>query len=396
MVTLACDPFGYARALLSEFTGCHCILPSALALFNHIQGSGNNSIINGYLIHSHQFQMSKPTSTFWLLQSSIVTQLHELRSLSVFVVFVHPDHDGRSVSKFVTTLTNLGWIITTVKHFFLDVGNSITRYTSVILGIHNSTQSTVSLIRLKYPPKTTPTPIGSYLWRPFNSREYAILFSQKDSSFTKEPFTGVTAMVPPPTVIASHPSDVQPLYYLHPSSVDTCHLAGSAVLLSSSLCPPFDSAGNKNLFGCHFRIEFHADNHTFVRAFLPFEFTSCFGLSDNLWYRLAHQDNWYTPDAKIPVLTLAWVFDHIIHCLVEFCNANSKIFQAKQFAAPAATTQAFVSGTISICIPNHSRWIAAQDANPQFSMIKHIVEDPSLLSKESLKQVNYNFYSPLR
>jgi hypothetical protein len=36
VVTLACDPFGYARALLSEFTGCHCLLPSALALLNHI------------------------------------------------------------------------------------------------------------------------------------------------------------------------------------------------------------------------------------------------------------------------------------------------------------------------------------------------------------------------
>jgi hypothetical protein len=83
---------------------------------------------------------------FWLLQSSIDTQLHALHSLSVFVAFVLPDHNRRSVSKFVTTLTNLGWIITTVKHYFPDIGDSVAGYTSVILGIHNLTQSTVSSI----------------------------------------------------------------------------------------------------------------------------------------------------------------------------------------------------------------------------------------------------------
>jgi hypothetical protein len=136
VVTLACNPFGYACTLLSEFTGCHCILPSALASLDHL---GNNSIVNGYLIHFHQFQMSKPTSTFWSLQLLIVTQLHRLHSFSVFVAFVHPDHDEHSVSKFVTTLTNMGWIITTVHYYFPDVGNSITGYTSVILGVHNLT-----------------------------------------------------------------------------------------------------------------------------------------------------------------------------------------------------------------------------------------------------------------
>jgi hypothetical protein len=99
----------------------------------------------------------------------------------------------------------------------------------------------------------------------------------------------------------------------------------------------------------------------------------------------AHQENWYALNAGVPTLTLEWVFDHILHCLVEICNANSKIFQPNQFAAPAATIQAFVSSAISVCIPNHSRSITAQDANPELSMIKRIVEYPSLLSKESLK-----------
>jgi hypothetical protein len=95
------------------------------------------------------------------------------------------------------------------------------------------------------------------------------------------------------------------------------------------------------------------------------------------------------------VLTLACVFDYILNCLIEICDANSEIVQPNQFAAPAAAIQAFVSNASSSHIPNHLRWIAAQDADPGFSMIKRIDEDPSLLSKELLKQVNYNFHCPL-
>ncbi len=89
---------------MEEFTSCRCIFSSAMALLDHIQGSGNQSTINGYMIHSHQFQFSKPTSAFWALQTSIVTQLHAIQSLSLFVAFVHPDHDGRSVLRFVNDL----------------------------------------------------------------------------------------------------------------------------------------------------------------------------------------------------------------------------------------------------------------------------------------------------
>ncbi len=60
------------------------------------------------------------------------------------------------------------------------------------------------------------------------------------------------------------------------------------------------------------------------------------------------------------------------------------------------TIQARVSGAISVCIPDYSCWIAAQDVDPKLLMIKLIVEDPFLLSKELLNQVNYNFHSPLR
>jgi hypothetical protein len=62
------------------------------------------SPVDGYLIHSHGYQSSKPTTTFWLLQASVVEQLHAIQKLRLFIVFIHPDYDGRSMTKFVVQL----------------------------------------------------------------------------------------------------------------------------------------------------------------------------------------------------------------------------------------------------------------------------------------------------
>jgi hypothetical protein len=74
-IVLACDPFEYGRSLFGEFTECPIVLPSAASLLNHNQGSGNQGHIDGYLIHSHCYQSSKPTLAFWGIQASIVCQL---------------------------------------------------------------------------------------------------------------------------------------------------------------------------------------------------------------------------------------------------------------------------------------------------------------------------------
>jgi hypothetical protein len=103
-IVLACDPFDYGRALFNEFILCPRVLPSATSLLNPIRGSGDQGHINGYLIHSHRYQSSKPTSAFWALQASVVQQLWLIRRLNLFVAFIHPDHDGCSVSNFTSQL----------------------------------------------------------------------------------------------------------------------------------------------------------------------------------------------------------------------------------------------------------------------------------------------------
>ncbi len=175
-VILACNPFAYGRALFEEFTKCPCILSSANALLDHIRGSDDQSPINCYMIHSHWFQSSKPTTTFWLLQTSIITQLHIIRLLTLFVAYVHPDHDGRSVSRFVSDLSKTGWVISSTKLEFSSFGDSIVGTTTMIVEVHNSTESTVDKFHLRIPPSTPPQRLQSLLWNSFNKAEFGVLF----------------------------------------------------------------------------------------------------------------------------------------------------------------------------------------------------------------------------
>ena len=163
-----------------------------------------------------------------------------------------------------------------------------------------------------------------------------------------------------------------------------------------SLCPAVDGSPNTNLFHSRFGIEYHVDDHARVRAILPFEFTSCFGLTDHLRYCLSQRVNWYALDAGIPALTSAWIFNHVHERLGEICDSNTEIFPPRQYAAPAAHVQPFVSSVVATCIPDHARWVQAIASDPELSRIKEIVADPSKLNNKALADINYNYHAALR
>jgi hypothetical protein len=107
-VVLACNPYESNQALFHEFVWCPLVLPSAAALLDHTCGLGDQGPIDGYLIHSHRYQNSEPATAFWTIQASIVAQLCIIQKLNVFVAFVHPDHDGRAVTNFMSLLKSSG------------------------------------------------------------------------------------------------------------------------------------------------------------------------------------------------------------------------------------------------------------------------------------------------
>ena len=74
-VVLACDPFEYSHTLFHKFSACPTVLPSVGALLDHILASGEQVLLDGYLIHSHCYQTNEPAMAFWGIHASIVIQL---------------------------------------------------------------------------------------------------------------------------------------------------------------------------------------------------------------------------------------------------------------------------------------------------------------------------------
>ena len=100
--------------------------PSSMSLLlNHIRASGEQLIISGYLINSYQFQNSEVTNKFWKLQLSIISQLHQVRSLSVIVAIVIHNHDGHCIQMFIRGLKAAHWKVSTREVLFPEIGDSV-------------------------------------------------------------------------------------------------------------------------------------------------------------------------------------------------------------------------------------------------------------------------------
>ena len=203
-----------------------------------------------------------------------------------------------------------------------------------------------------------------------------------------------TAMLPPLTFI--HPPGVLLKYFLHGCHSDESMLAGVAVVSSDGLCPPFDAGPNKNLVQHLFGIEFNYKNHSCVRGISPFEFARCFGFNNDLIYHLSQPANKFSLDAAVPARTSAWLFEQIHAHLTFIRDSNCEIFSPNQFAAPAATIQAFVNGAIGARLPSHAWWVEVYATDFECCAIQDLVINPGKICKESLKTAHYSYRQPLR
>jgi hypothetical protein len=203
------------------------------------------------------------------------------------------------------------------------------------------------------------------------------------------------ATIPKP-VASQQSHDVTIKSYLHRADSDATILAGSSVLSSGGLCPPFESCPNQNLFQQFFGIEFIHEGHTHVCAISTYEFAHCFGLVESIQYRLSHERHKFGLDASMPGRTSAWLFKQIHSHLVYLHDANSKVFLPNQFAARAATIQTLISGAICTRLPSKECWVQAYANDSELCAVRELGLNPSLISNETLLKVNHNFRGPLR
>jgi len=287
----------------------------------------------------------------------------------MIVAIIIPYHDDRCVRSFTTSLKSTGWCLFSTKTTFPTHGDTILSSCHIIIGIHSLCASTVEPLTLKSPPPSLPHPISLSRWEPFNRPEHSMSLAKDDDDFICQDVK-FTATPTEPTVAI--PPGVLVKYYLPGHRSDESMLAGAAMVSLDGLCPPFDASPNKNMFQHLFGIEFHYENHSHVRGISLFEFARCFGFSDDLTYRLSQPVNRFCLDAAVPGRTLEWLFDQVHAHLTIIRNLNCEIFRPNQFAAPAATIQAFGNGAIGARLPSHTRWVEAYAADAECCMIRDL------------------------
>ena len=168
-------------------------------------------------------------------------------------------------------------------------------------------------------------------------------------------------------------------------------MAGSSVLSSGGLCPPFESCPNQNLFQQFFGIEFIYDGHTNIRAISTYEYPHCFGLVESIQYHLSHEKHKFGLDTSMPGRTLTWLFKQIHSHLVCLCNTNSKVFSPNQFTAHADQR----------CNEHLSSFEGTLGSGPyandsKLCAVRELALNPSLINTQTLSKVNHNFRGPLR
>ena len=336
-------------------------------MLDYIHGSGDNSHLHGYLIHSLWLKDSNyTTSTFWQLQGSIMTHLRTFRDLQVVVAIILPDHDNRCVKTFIKTLSSNGWVLSKHNVSFLYQGDSIAGSCLCITGVHSSCASMVEPLLLKAAPPTPPRPLGISLWEQFNRPDHSVSLAKDDDDFCHQDVKFTASL---PKISEGSQNGIIVKYFLHlPGSDETC-LTGASVVLCEGLCPPFDACPNTNIFQHLFGIIFSYKNHQHVQGILSFKFAHCFGFTDDLTYRLSHAKNKFCLDGALPGRTSCWIFDQIHAHLVFLRYSNCELFSPKQYAAPATIIQAFVNGAIGSRLPSHSCWVHTYSKDSECSTL---------------------------
>jgi hypothetical protein len=148
-----------------------------------------------------------------------------------------------------------------------------------------------------------------------------LCFGRDDANFNKDESSHMIVGTPKPAKSDSAPPVVVK-YNLHRAGADTTILAGSSIVSTSGLCPPFKACPNQNLFQQFFGIKFNFDNHTYVCDISTFEFACCFNLINSIQYRISHEKYWHGLDASMPARTSPWLFGQVHSHLLFFRDFN--------------------------------------------------------------------------
>jgi hypothetical protein len=279
-IALAADVRPYGHAMTKRHTSCPRVADSANSLRQNIASSKEKSTVHCYCIYSHRFLKRDTERKFWSTQAEIVKLLQKNRRLVSLFVFVHTSCDMALANGFKRSMQRSGWLMSSTDIYYPDVGNSVADSAAFLLGVHKAATGNHKPIRVAMPPSVCPDSLASFIYKPFNSKEYVISLARHQPDFDLSECTG---MNPISSVSDTKDQRDKCIYQMHRACDDKGVFAGSGVYCLSGLCPPF-CASNNNPLASTFGIEFSMDEDTFVRPISTYKVTSCFKLDKDVTY----------------------------------------------------------------------------------------------------------------
>ena len=97
----------------------------------------------------------------------------------------------------------------------------------------------------------------------------------------------------------------------------------------------------------------------------------------------------------MPGRTSSWLFLQLYHTLVHIRDINSETV-SHYHAAPPASIQTLVNGTICTKLPSREQWIQAYRNDKEMCALTALVLKPDLINNKSLAEINHNYRGAIR
>ena len=168
-------------------------------------------------------------------------------------------------------------------------------------------------------------------------------------------------------------------------------------IYDTSYPAPLPTYNQDGLFGQLFGILFRdiITNKALCRSIATIEYCSLFGFNKNFTYTIASKMhninilNQTTPANSLYAVILA-SYNHLHATLMEEIKSNSAILNTN--LSPAS----LLNGTISHRLPSEEEWTLAYKQDDNTRKILTMLEDPSLQTNESIKQIHHIYRMPMR
>ena len=97
----------------------------------------------------------------------------------------------------------------------------------------------------------------------------------------------------------------------------------------------------------------------------------------------------------MPGCTSSWLFLQLYHTLVHICNINLETV-SHYHAAPPASIQTLVNGTVCTKLPSPEQRIQAYWNDEEMCALTTLILNPALINNQSLAKINHNYHGAIR